>query len=63
MSTMQFVEVDVGGKKVKFESGLLARQAEGSLTVQMGETIVFSAVFLPLSSTTSSFRRRAVGAS
>ena len=44
MSTMQFVEVDVGGKKVKFESGLLARQAEGSLTVQMGETIVFSAV-------------------
>ena len=43
-SAIHSVEVDVGGKKVKFESGLLARQAEGSLTVQMGETIVFSAV-------------------
>ncbi len=43
-SEIHSVEVDVGGKKVKFESGLMARQAEGSLTVQMGETIVFSAV-------------------
>ena len=43
-SEIRVVEVDVGGKKVKFESGLMARQAEGSLTVQMGETIVFSAV-------------------
>ncbi|TAN39011.1 MAG: polyribonucleotide nucleotidyltransferase [Verrucomicrobia bacterium] len=43
-SEVRSVEVELGGKKVKFESGLLAKQAEGSLTVQMGETIVFSAV-------------------
>jgi polyribonucleotide nucleotidyltransferase len=43
-SEIKTVVVEVGGKQVKFESGLLARQAEGSLTVQMGETIVFSAV-------------------
>ena len=38
------IEVDVGGKKIRFESGLLAKQANGAVTVQLGETIVFSAV-------------------
>jgi len=41
---MQFVEVDVGGHKIRLSSGLLAKQAAGSVTIQMGETVVFSAV-------------------
>ena len=44
MSDMKFVEAHIGGKKIRIESGRLAKQAEGSVTVQMGETIVFSAV-------------------
>ncbi|HBA83700.1 MAG TPA: polyribonucleotide nucleotidyltransferase [Verrucomicrobia bacterium] len=38
------VEVDLSGKKLRFETGVLARQAHGAVTVQLGETIVFSAV-------------------
>ena len=33
----------VGGKDVTFESGLLAGQAGGAVTVQLGESVVFSA--------------------
>jgi polyribonucleotide nucleotidyltransferase len=38
------VEAEVNGKKIRFETGVLARQAQGAVTVQLGETIVFSAV-------------------
>lgn len=38
------VEVPMGGKVLKIETGALARQAAGSAMVQLGETIVFSAV-------------------
>ena len=44
MNKTKSIEVDVGGKKIRFESGLLAKQANGAVTVQLGETIVFSAV-------------------
>ena len=38
------VTVDIGGVPITLEAGLLAQQAEGSCTVQLGETILFSAV-------------------
>lgn len=38
------IQVDIGGKAVTFETGLLAQQANGAVTVSIGETIVFSAV-------------------
>jgi len=38
------VEFEVGGKPMVFESGLLAKQAGGSVTCGVGENIVFSAV-------------------
>ncbi len=38
------VEFEVGGKSMVFETGLLARQAHGSVTCGIGENIVFSAV-------------------
>jgi polyribonucleotide nucleotidyltransferase len=38
------VETTIGGKPVRIETGLLAQQARGAVTVQMGETILFSAV-------------------
>ncbi len=44
MNKTKSIEVDVGGKKIRFESGLLAKQANGAVSVQLGETIVFSAV-------------------
>ncbi|MFH0908320.1 MAG: polyribonucleotide nucleotidyltransferase [bacterium] len=44
MKNAKFVEVNVGGKVIRIESGLLAKQADGAVTVQLGETIVFSAV-------------------
>jgi polyribonucleotide nucleotidyltransferase len=44
MNKTKSIEVDVGGKKIRFESGLLAKQADGAVTVQLGETVVFSAV-------------------
>jgi len=44
MKNTTSIEVAAGGKTIKFETGLLARQAHGSVTCQLGETIVFSAV-------------------
>jgi polyribonucleotide nucleotidyltransferase len=38
------IQVDIGGKAVIFETGLLAQQANGAVTVRVGDTIVFSAV-------------------
>ncbi|MEN7972939.1 MAG: polyribonucleotide nucleotidyltransferase [Verrucomicrobiota bacterium] len=38
------VEFEVGGKPMVFETGLLAKQANGSVTCGIGENIVFSAV-------------------
>ncbi|MCL6472513.1 MAG: polyribonucleotide nucleotidyltransferase [Firmicutes bacterium] len=33
-------EFEIGGKTISFESGLLARQADGAVVVRMGETVV-----------------------
>ena len=38
------VSIPLGSKTMTFETGLLARQAAGQATCQLGETIVFSAV-------------------
>ncbi|HEY5652893.1 MAG TPA: polyribonucleotide nucleotidyltransferase [Pontiella sp.] len=38
------VEFEVGGKTMAFETGLLARQADGAVTCGIGANIVFSAV-------------------
>jgi len=38
------VEFEVGGKSMVFETGLLAKQAAGSVTCGIGKNIVFSAV-------------------
>ena len=38
------VEVDIAGKKLVIEAGLLAQQAAGSVTVTMEDTVLFSAV-------------------
>ncbi len=38
------VEFEVGGKPMVFETGLLAKQAAGSVTCSVGENVVFSAV-------------------
>ena len=44
MKSTTFVEVSVGNKIMRIEAGLLAQQAQGAVTVQSGETILFSAV-------------------
>jgi len=44
MKDTKFVEVNVGNKILRIETGLLAQQAQGAVTVQAGETILFSAV-------------------
>ncbi|MBI2437430.1 MAG: hypothetical protein HYV36_01255, partial [Lentisphaerae bacterium] len=44
MKDATFVEVSIGGKPLRIETGLLAPQAPGAVTVQTGETILFSAV-------------------
>ncbi|MFH1477809.1 MAG: polyribonucleotide nucleotidyltransferase [Verrucomicrobiota bacterium] len=44
MKATTFVEVSVGNKRMRIETGLLAQQAQGAVTVQSGETILFSAV-------------------
>ncbi len=44
MNNTKSVEIEVGGKKVTLETGLLAQQAAGSVTVRMGDTVVISAV-------------------
>lgn len=38
------VSVEIGGQTITFEAGLLAQQAAGSVTVRLGDTILFSAV-------------------
>ena len=40
MSTPQRVSVELGGKTITIETGKLAKQASGSVTVQCGETVV-----------------------
>ena len=38
------IAVELGGKAITFETGLLAQQANGAVSVRVGDTIVFSAV-------------------
>ncbi len=38
------IAVELGGKSITFETGLLAQQANGAVSVRVGDTIVFSAV-------------------
>ncbi len=71
MSDIQKISLQetVGGKGVTLGTGTLAKQAGGSVTIQLGETIVFSAAtcsenakevhFVPL---TSDYRERAYAA-
>ncbi|MFA7160782.1 MAG: polyribonucleotide nucleotidyltransferase [Kiritimatiellia bacterium] len=44
MKNTTFVETEIGGKTLRIETGLLAGQAAGAVTVQFGDTILFSAV-------------------
>jgi len=44
MNNTTSVSVTIGGKQVTFEAGLLAQQAAGSVTVQLGDTILFSGI-------------------
>lgn len=44
MENTKSVKTNVGDKEIIIEAGLLAQQAAGSVTVTMGETILFSAV-------------------
>ena len=44
MNNVKSVSVNVGGKEIIIEAGLLAQQAAGSVTVRMGDTVLFSAV-------------------
>lgn len=58
MFQKQQMEIEVAGKKISFETGMIARQANGSVIVRSGETLLFcsacatgeaaSADFLPL---------------
>src|ERR1700722_11583478 len=68
MSTLQKISLQetVGGKPITIGTGTLAKQAGGAVTIQLGDTIVFSAAtcaenakevhFVPL---TSDYRQRA----
>jgi polyribonucleotide nucleotidyltransferase len=38
------VEMDLGGRKLSMETGLLAKQSSGAVLVRYGDTVVFSAV-------------------
>ena len=44
MQNATSVTVDIGGKTVTLETGVLARQAAGSCTVRQADTVLFSAV-------------------
>lgn len=44
MSNGKQIQVELAGKQMTFESGVLAQQAHGAVTVRLGDTIVFSAV-------------------
>src|SRR5207237_5343643 len=37
-------EIDFGGRKLTIETGKLAEQADGAVTIRLGDTIVLSAV-------------------
>ena len=39
----KIMKVEVGGKEIIFETGKIARQANGSVIVRCGETMVFCA--------------------
>lgn len=41
MFDIKHLDVEVGGKKIRFETGKIGRQAGGSVVVTQGETIVF----------------------
>ena len=38
------VQVNLGGKTMTFETGLIAKQANGAVSARLGDTIVFSAI-------------------
>ena len=38
------VSTEVGGQTLTIETGLLAKQAAGAVTVRLGDNVVFSAV-------------------
>jgi polyribonucleotide nucleotidyltransferase len=44
MKNTTSVTINIGGKDMTLSAGLLAQQAAGSVTVQVGDTILFSAV-------------------
>ena len=37
-------EIDLGGKKISLETGKIARQADGAIIAQCGETVVLTTV-------------------
>ena len=43
MNTIHKVEIDLAGTTMKFETGRMAKQAGGSVTIQIGDTILMSA--------------------
>jgi polyribonucleotide nucleotidyltransferase len=42
-TNIQDVSVDIGGKKITFETGLMAKQADGSVVARLGDTMVMAA--------------------
>ena len=44
MFDIKTVEIDLGGKTLKLETGRVARQADGAVLATMGETVVLCAV-------------------
>ena len=44
MFNINTVEVDLGGKTLKLETGRIARQADGAVLATYGETIVLATV-------------------
>ena len=44
MNKASFVEVPLGSKTLRIETGILAQQAAGAVTVRLGDTTLFSAV-------------------
>lgn len=44
MKNTTSVSVDIGGKTLTIETGLLAKQAAGAVTARIGDTVLFSAV-------------------
>ena len=42
-SNIQSVSVEIGGKTISFETGLIAKQADGSVVARLGDTMVLAA--------------------